>query len=72
MDSSRRRGRPKRASEEQKQQLKQLQRELAAHREYMSAQDQAREAATATLGGRSGTAIMTLRSSRGSAVLGSD
>ncbi|ELR23848.1 uncharacterized protein ACA1_123370 [Acanthamoeba castellanii str. Neff] len=51
--STRRRGRPKRATEEQQRQLEQLQRELLEHRQYMFAQDQARErgSTTVVLGG---------------------
>jgi hypothetical protein len=47
--STRRRGRPKRATEEQQRQLEQLQRELLEHRQYMFAQDQARERGATTV-----------------------
>jgi hypothetical protein len=50
LSSNRRRGRPKRASEQQQQQLEDLQRELLAHRQYMLAQDQERERGAAFVG----------------------
>lgn len=57
--STRRRGRPKRATEEQQRQLEQLQRELLEHRQYMFAQDQARERGATTIVLGSGGPVST-------------